>query len=294
MLVPRLVVRVTARRSRPVPLFHPFPVRERAGLRRAQSNRVRALSEPRRSGRCPVPGSRSIAAAELRLPGILFSLVKKDPHHRRGSFFRSRRGSFPGKDEQTGFSSLGPRRAQTDSDGPRIPYLHSAIKMWFRQDQFFAGPAAFDLSPARGGTPIATRTSASSVEPREPVEMGAPLTPKAPAGRQSFLKICRPHSGASNRNRALPNHRLTHGGKRSDTPLGFIKCRIGIARDRSASPTVAVLGAGSIEHLFRSTGGPDKLSRPPGIINEVNPWSKFRGCWRRAIPRFPLRSIHSP
>jgi hypothetical protein len=59
--------------------------------------------------------------------GSLFSLVKKDPHHRRGSFFRSRRGSFPGKDEQTGFLSLGPRRAQTDTrwaENPLFPFSH--------------------------------------------------------------------------------------------------------------------------------------------------------------------------
>jgi len=54
------------------------------------------LSRHRLSSRwisCLIPSHRP--ARRRRLPGISSSLVKKDPHHRQGSFFRSRRGSFP-------------------------------------------------------------------------------------------------------------------------------------------------------------------------------------------------------
>jgi hypothetical protein len=85
--------------------------------------------------------------------------------------------------------------------------------MWFRQGQFYCRTAAFDLNPARGGAPVATR--------REPVETGAPLTAKAPAGRQNFFEELSPPFEGFKSEKIAPGPPAYAGGKRSDTPSGF-------------------------------------------------------------------------
>jgi len=92
-----------------------------------------------------------------RPPGILFSLVKKDPHHRRERNFRSRRERYPRQGAVGEPSSLGAHQRTSEEN----PYLHSATKLNSFKISFLRAEH-FLRSPARGGTPIATR--------RQPVE----------------------------------------------------------------------------------------------------------------------------
>jgi hypothetical protein len=94
-----------------------------------------------RSKSCPVPthreGSLGVPSQSPGLPGIFPPIENKDPHHRRGSFFRPCRGSFP---RRAAASQDPPAHiaATTLDFGPeKVRYLHSAIKLRFIQDQFF-------------------------------------------------------------------------------------------------------------------------------------------------------------
>jgi hypothetical protein len=92
-----------------------------------------------------------------RLPEILFSLVKKDPHHRRERIFVPGGNAIPGKGQQANLH----RWARTNARQKKVPISiqpenSNSDKISFLRAEHFLG------SPARGGTPIATR--------RQPVE----------------------------------------------------------------------------------------------------------------------------
>jgi hypothetical protein len=68
-------------------------------------------------------------------------------------------------------------------------------KIPIRPRSGFAGSTRIGLSPERGGTRLATRTSASSVEPRKPVETGGPSHSQSPSGATEVFEDLPPPFG---------------------------------------------------------------------------------------------------
>ena len=130
-------------------------------------------------------GNRPSPAASTSTGGDLFSpLVKTDPHHRRGSFFRSRRGSTPQRTNADGDpAGWGPspyaelQMRAIDSCARRIrrgkrshsPFSHknsirprSVLWILVRRPCRLGGSPAFAsdsmrFNPVSGGTMLATR-----------------------------------------------------------------------------------------------------------------------------------------